>query len=131
MDTINSPDDMMDFVADVAKRAVGKHFEANMKYVEENAIKELQELVSLVTGKEVVDQAIGFETCDDNSHVIVPKNLYTLLLMNGVFIDYDKVKSADDYVTDCGVHYTFNPRSSIQYIRIGDPIETIKCFIAV
>jgi len=131
MDTINSPDDMMDFVANAAKRAVNKHFEANMKYIGENAVKELQSLVSLVTGKEVVNQAIGFEACDDDSNVIVPKNLYTLLLMNGVFTDYDKVKDMDDYVSECGVHYTFNPRSSFQYIRNGEPIEIIKCFITV
>lgn len=115
MDNINSPDEMMQYVADTARKAVESRF--TNKKNELKVIEKLEELVFLVTGKHAEKGSLGFELSTDGQNELVPKNLYTLLVMNSIFVDYEKVKDETDYITECGTHYTFSPKTTIQYVR--------------
>lgn len=84
MDNINSADDMMQFVADMARRAVENRLSDEAEKKKIMMIEKLEELVFLVTGKHAEKDSIGFEISNDNPNALVPKNLYTLLIMNAV-----------------------------------------------
>lgn len=103
---INSPDEMMQYVIDVARRAVENGF-SNEKQNAKNLVTErLDELVYLVTGLHAEKDSIKFEISELNA--IVPKNLYTLLLLNGVITEYEKVKTEKEFITQCGTHFVID-----------------------
>ena len=103
---INSPDEMMQYVVDVAMRAVKNSF-SNEKLNAENLVTErLDELVYLVTGLHAEKDSIKIEISDANA--IIPKNLYTLLLLNGVVVEYEKVKNEKEFITQCGTHFVID-----------------------
>lgn len=103
---INSPDEIMQYVVDVARRAVEHGFSKKVKNTKNLVAEKLNELVYLVTGLHAEKGSINFEISD--LYTIIPKNLYTLLLLNGVIVEYETVKDKKEFITQCGTFFTID-----------------------
>ena len=77
-------------------------------------------------------EAVQFEADPTDAASLIPANLFTLLLMQGVFVNYDEVKDKTEYTVDdkenilYGCIFSFCPHSATQAITLPKPVKSIR-----
>jgi len=79
----------------------------------------------------VTEDAIDFEVDPNDSTQIIPKNLYTLLLMMGIFVKYDDVKDKEEYVIADGSKIEFTQGQAVQTFKPASPVSWVQLNCAV
>lgn len=68
-------------------------------------------------GAKIDDDAVSFEVDPNDSSSVIPANLYTLLLMQRVVVDYATVKGKTEYEFPNGDVIVFRPHSADHVFR--------------
>jgi hypothetical protein len=68
-------------------------------------------------GAKIDDNAVSFEVDPNDNSAMIPANLYTLLLMQGIVVDYAVVKGKTEYELPNGDVVVFRPHSADHILR--------------
>lgn len=81
----------------------------------------------LIEGQDV-EIAVGeikFEQNPDDLLEIIPANLYTALLMNGIVVPYKEVEDKTEYTFPNGNIFTFTKKSAMIVVKFVEPLKYI------
>ena len=74
----------------------------------------------------ITEDAIEFEADPNDSTQVIPKNLYTLLLMMGIFVKYDDVKDKEEYMMANGSKIEFTRGRAVQTFKPAKPGSFVR-----
>jgi hypothetical protein len=126
VDSINSPEEMIEMVKDVASKYIGKTFTHDLKDDITEQLSRILEGQIRSFGFKVNKDAVKFEKDPVDNQSMIPANLYTLLLMIGILVDYEEVKDKTEYTMENGTVIVFEAHSSRQIIKPSKPLEYVK-----
>jgi hypothetical protein len=126
MDTVNSPEEMMQIVKQIASQCIGKTVTSDLKRDLATDLIKVLENQMVTMGFQIETGAIKLEKDPEDGYSLIPANLYTLLLMMSIFVDYEEVKDKTEYTMSNGTVIMFEAHKSRQIIKPVKPIEYIK-----
>jgi hypothetical protein len=117
----------METVTQQIKSAIN---ESLLKYIgqtnSKDTIASIMRKFMVERDESVTKDAIDFEVDPNDDTQMIPKNLYTLLLMMGITVKYDDVKDKEEYVMDDGSKIEFTRGQAVQTFRPASPVSWVR-----